>query len=259
MRISSTRDWTSDPTGTVPKYESCFTLNSRHKVPLARIDPNNCAATYKGTCKHVDYILEWRHSNFQLIPHDRWSPIDVVGLACLKGKCRNIAKVIVTAGLKWAPEMCPTEYTITITINPHTTETPGNEIEPYILFTATEPQPAKITKYVPITSATTWNKKSVGDQKRKSFHVLPHDASGEWMSLSSFTFCMRETTSGEEQRPDWAWDRPSPWASVSSSLLLLLFPIVELLISGVPILTYRLIQRIRKNGNFDRFPLEGSF
>lgn len=33
---------------------------------------------------------------------------------------------------------------------------PGKVTDPYILFTATAPQPANIMKYVPITSATNW-------------------------------------------------------------------------------------------------------
>ena len=40
MIISITKDWASDPEGTVPKYASWGTSSKRDKVKLARIDPN---------------------------------------------------------------------------------------------------------------------------------------------------------------------------------------------------------------------------
>lgn len=49
--ISMIKDRISDPTGKVPKYAVWGTSKRRHSVPLARMDPNTCATTYRGTCK----------------------------------------------------------------------------------------------------------------------------------------------------------------------------------------------------------------
>lgn len=73
---------------------------------------------------------------------------------CFHGNLLQVAKATVTAGLKWAPEMCPTEYTMTMTTSPHTIDMPGKVMVPPLLkFTATEPHPANIRKYVPNISA----------------------------------------------------------------------------------------------------------
>lgn len=74
-------------------------------------------------------------------------------LTCFHGNLPHVAKAIVTAGLKWAPDMWPTEYTMTMTASPHTTQMPGKVIIPLLRFIVTEAHPAKIRKYVPNISA----------------------------------------------------------------------------------------------------------
>lgn len=49
MMNSMTKDWTSEPTGRVPKESLGFTSNKKYKVPLATIEPTICANMYKGT------------------------------------------------------------------------------------------------------------------------------------------------------------------------------------------------------------------
>lgn len=49
--ISMSKDRRFGPTGIVPKYAVWGTSKTRHNVPLARMDPNTCAAIYRGTCK----------------------------------------------------------------------------------------------------------------------------------------------------------------------------------------------------------------
>ena len=64
-------------------------------------------------------------------------------LACLHGNLRDAAKAIVTAGLKWPPETCPSVYIITITIIPHPTAMPMT-VSRYFLSISTHPQPANM-------------------------------------------------------------------------------------------------------------------
>lgn len=83
---------------------------------------------------------------------------------------------------------------MTITIKPHATHIPGNVTEPYVLFTATEPHPINITKYVPITSAITYNKiqkKSLITQNFRFLSVYIRNLQTFWMMM---------TVSGEVQR-----------------------------------------------------------
>jgi hypothetical protein len=62
------------------------------------------------------------------------------------GNLPQVAKAIETAGLKCAPEMWPTEYTMTMTTRPHTMHIPGNVMTPVLKFTVTDAHPANITK-----------------------------------------------------------------------------------------------------------------
>uniref|UniRef100_A0A0A9B2E7 Nip1a n=1 Tax=Arundo donax TaxID=35708 RepID=A0A0A9B2E7_ARUDO len=113
--ISMTSDWTSEPVGSVPGKCSWRPPNMSRSVPEARGAPSICASTYAGS---------WRH-----------------------GKRPQVANAKVTAGLKCAPEMWPTAYTITMTASPHTMATPGNVICPFWLaLIVTAPHPAKMRK-----------------------------------------------------------------------------------------------------------------
>lgn len=65
---------------------------------------------------------------------------------CRHGNLPHVAKAMVTAGLKWAPETWPREYTMAMTTSPHAKHMPGNVTMPVLRFTATEPHPANIIK-----------------------------------------------------------------------------------------------------------------
>jgi hypothetical protein len=63
------------------------------------------------------------------------------------GKRLQLAKAMVTAGLKWAPETWPTEQIITITVKPQVMAMPGSITTPSIVwFTTTTAQPANMRK-----------------------------------------------------------------------------------------------------------------
>ena len=115
MMNSMTSDCTSEPAGTVPKKCSLAFPNSSRSVRLAAVAPITCAAAYAGTC--------------------------------FQGNRPQVANATETAGFRCAPEMWPTEYTITITASPHTMQMPGNvTVPPVRRFTATAAHPAKMRK-----------------------------------------------------------------------------------------------------------------
>lgn len=76
--------------------------------------------------------------------------------------CFETAKARVTAGFICAPEMCPTEYIITVTISPPATDAPSCEmrVESFLL-SAAAPQVTNTSKKVEIISATTWEEHKI--------------------------------------------------------------------------------------------------
>ena len=70
-------------------------------------------------------------------------------------KAPAAASPTVTAGLRWQPEMWPTEYAIVTTVKPNASETPSSPIptsgNPDAI--TAEPQPANVSQNVPIASA----------------------------------------------------------------------------------------------------------
>ena len=105
MMNSSTSAWTSDPDGTVPK--KCSLPNKSRSVMLAAVDPRTCAAVYAGTCTTSDHQQHLEIEIIENIPKERH--IVLQAPTCLQGKRPQVAKASVTAGLKCAPEMWPTE------------------------------------------------------------------------------------------------------------------------------------------------------
>lgn len=75
---------------------------------------------------------------------------------CFQGKCLRAAKPIVTAGLRWAPEMWPVDRITIITARPVEAASPINVSEPCVFwFTMAVAVPANISIRVPINSAPT--------------------------------------------------------------------------------------------------------
>lgn len=72
-----------------------------------------------------------------------------------KGNLPETAKDIETAGLKWAPEICPSAYISAIRQKPQTIAIP-KIVKDLSLSTSAAPHPVKIKIYVPRSSAIIW-------------------------------------------------------------------------------------------------------
>ena len=114
---SQAKDWRSDPAGWVtPRSASGPSVARRGSA--ATVAPRIWADAYAATLDH--------------------------------GRCRPIAKAIETAGLKWAPEMWPSAYTMTAMTRPKASATDVGG-SPF----AIAPQPKKTRAKVPRNSAAT--------------------------------------------------------------------------------------------------------
>lgn len=97
-------------------------------------------------------------------------------VTCFHGKCLAAAKARVTAGFICAPEMCPTEYIITVTISPPQIEDPSlDTLASSEELNAAAPQVTKTSRNVDMTSATTYESNKIHHLKiihfkEKQFH-----------------------------------------------------------------------------------------
>lgn len=109
------------------------------------------------------------------IAHDNWNlSAKFRVLTYIRGNLPVIAKAIDTAGLKWAPEICPSVYIRAIKDKPHTIAIP-KIVKDWSLSTSADPHPANIKIYVPRSSAIIWVllKETINYQ-----HSRVHDENG---------------------------------------------------------------------------------